>query len=101
MVWLLVAGIALIVAPVGGAAMRTGANLIAFMGALYALRGLGVVLSLAGGTGAVGVLLATLAVLFLYPMVMAAAFLVGLTDTWLDLRGLTPSRDPGSGGTGP
>lgn len=101
LVWLLVVGIALIVAPVGGAAERTGANLAAFMGALYALRGLGVVLSLAGAPGVPGVLLGTLAVLFFYPLVMAAAFLVGLTDTWLDLRGRTPSRDPGSGGTGP
>jgi len=101
LVWLLIVGIVLIVVAKGDAALRTGANLVAFMGALYALRGVAVVLSLVGTPGLPGALLAALAVLFLYPMVMAAMFLVGLTDTWLDFRGRAPSRDPGSGETGP
>lgn len=101
LVWLLVIGIALIVVPAGDAATRIGANLVAFMGALYAVRGVGVVRSFVGTPGVAGVLVTALAVLFLYPLVMAGAVLVGLTDTWLDLRGRTPSRDPGSGETGP
>lgn len=101
LVWLLIIGIVLIVVPQGDAALRTGANLVAFMGALYAMRGVGVVLSLVGTPGLSGVLLVAVAVLFLYPLVMATMFLVGLTDTWLDLRGRTPSRDPGSGEMGP
>lgn len=101
LVWLLIVGIVLIVAPLGDAAPRIGANLVAFMGALYAMRGVAVVVALAGTPGLPGVVLATLAAVFLYPLVMAAMFLVGLTDTWLDLRGRTPSRDPGSGESGP
>jgi hypothetical protein len=30
--------------------------------------------------------LGALLVVFLYPLVMAATFLVGLSDTWLDIR---------------
>ncbi|HEX7089241.1 MAG TPA: hypothetical protein VF192_03850 [Longimicrobiales bacterium] len=100
LVWLLVAGIALLVLPAGGAAQRAGWNLVAFMAGLYALRGLGVLLSLAGMPGRAGILLAAIVVPFLYPLVMAATVMVGLTDTWVDLRGRGPSGDSGSGATG-
>jgi len=86
LVWLLIAGILLVLLPLGEGALRAGSNVLTFMGALYALRGVAVFLALAGAPGPAGVLLAALAVLFLYPLVMAAAVVVGLTDTWLDLR---------------
>lgn len=100
LVWLLVAGIALLVLPTGEAAQRAGWNLVAFMAGLYALRGLGVLLSLAGNPGRAGLLLAAIVVPFLYPLVVAATVMVGLTDTWVDLRGRRPSGDSGSGATG-
>ena len=57
-----------------------------FMAALYALRGLAVLLALAGSPGPAAILLGGLALLFLHKLAMAATVMVGLSDTWLDLR---------------
>lgn len=86
LVWLLIAGIVLVVLPLGGGTVRAGSNLLAFMTVMYTLRGVGVLLALAGGLGVGGALLAAAAVVLLYPLVMLGTFLVGLIDTWLDLR---------------
>ncbi len=91
LVWLIVAGIVLVLVPgLGPGAVRVGSNLLTFMGALYALRGVAVVVSMSGGAFGVGglflVLFAALADRWIPPLVMALAVLVGLTDTWLDLR---------------
>jgi hypothetical protein len=86
MVWLLIAGLLLVVFPVGDLAARAGSNLMAFMGTLFALRGLGVLLVLAGMPGPLGLTLAFVVGLLLYPMVMAATFVIGLSDIWLDIR---------------
>lgn len=86
LVWVLIAGLALVVAPLGGMASRAGVNVLAFMVALYALRGLAVLLALVGMPGVVGTILAVVAALLLYPVVMTGAVVLGITDTWLDLR---------------
>lgn len=86
LVWLVVIAIVLIVLPFNDAITRAGANLATFMGALYALRGLAVMISLFGTPGWFGVVLSVVMVLFLFPMVLACTLVVGLTDTWLDLR---------------
>lgn len=86
LVWLLIAGILLVLLPVGGVASRTGTNLLTFMGALYALRGGAVMLALLGAPGPAAALLGGVAALLLYPLFMAAALVLGLSDTWLDLR---------------
>ena len=86
LVWLLILGIALLVLPGGEGASRAGANVLTFMAALYALRGAGVLLMIGGAPGPLGLFMGLLALLFLYPLVMAATVLVGLTDTWLDIR---------------
>lgn len=93
LVWVLIAGILLVVLPVEGAALRAGSNLVLFMAALYALRGMAVLLALTGmpGCGAIG--LGVLA-MFVLPMVMLGAAFVGLADTWIDLRA---RRTAGSG----
>src|SRR5690606_25169464 len=57
LVWLLVIGIALLVLPVDGIADRAGSNLLTFMAALYALRGLAVLLVLGGVPGPLGMLI--------------------------------------------
>jgi hypothetical protein len=89
MVWVLIAGLVLIIAPLAAWAPRLGSNLVVFMGALYALRGLAVmiavVLGLAGTQPGVLLALGVVAVL-LYPIVVAGTLLLGVTDTWLDLR---------------
>jgi hypothetical protein len=86
LVWLMIAGLLLVLFPVGELATRAGSNLLAFMGTLYALRGLGVLLVLAGMPGPLGITLAIVVGLLLYPMVMAATFVIGLSDIWLDIR---------------
>jgi hypothetical protein len=86
LVWLLIVGLALLLLPIGAEAARVGSNLLTFMAALYALRGLAVLVVIGGVPGPLGMLFGLLAVLFLYPLVMTATVLVGLTDTWLDIR---------------
>ncbi len=86
MVWLMVAGLMMVVLPFGAALTRTGANLLAFMAALYALRGFAVMLWLFGAPSILGGLFGAIVFLLLYPIVMTTTLLVGLTDTWLDLR---------------
>lgn len=95
LVWVLIAGIALIVLPLGEPAVRAGSNVLLFMGALYMLRGVAVVVAVMGSPGLGSAMLGLIAVFFL-PMVMVASVLVGLTDTWLDLRARRSPARPGS-----
>jgi hypothetical protein len=88
LVWLVIAGLVLVVAPLGETVMRAGYNLLLFMAALYVLRGVAVFVFLARGRPtALSVVVGTLAALFFYPVLFTAALLVGLGDTWLDVRG--------------
>lgn len=86
LIWLVVLGAALVVLPLQAGATRAGANLLLFMGALYAVRGLAVMVALFGAPSLLGGLFGVLLFLMLYPIVMATTLMVGLTDTWLDLR---------------
>jgi hypothetical protein len=99
LVWVLIVGLALALMPMAEWAPRLGLNLVVFMGALYALRGLGVmvelVVGMVGSHVAVLVVLAVVALL-LYPIVLAGTVLLGITDTWLDLRaGRRSANDEG------
>lgn len=86
LVWLIVCGIVLLLLPLGAASFRAGSNMLVFMGALYALRGTAVLVALTG-PGPVGLVATATAVMFLFPRVMTAILvLVGLSDTWLDIR---------------
>jgi hypothetical protein len=88
LIWVVVAGLALLVLPAGDGVLRAGYNLLVFMGALYALRGIAVFVFLARGAASVtSVVLGTLAAVLFYQLVLTAALLVGLGDTWLDVRG--------------
>lgn len=86
LIWLVVLGAALVVLPLNAVATRAGANVLTFMAALYALRGLAVMVALFGSPTLFGALFAVLLFLMLYPIMMATTLMVGLTDTWLDLR---------------
>ena len=99
LVWLFVAGVLVLVlgtfegagrlVPVLGTlegAERAGTNIVIFMGGLYALRGLAVVAFLSGGTSLTGLILVLLVFLLLPPVLLIGALVVGLGDTWLDLR---------------
>ncbi|HEX6926818.1 MAG TPA: DUF2232 domain-containing protein [Longimicrobiaceae bacterium] len=88
LVWLLIVGLALVLLPLADGFSRVGYNLIVFMTALYALRGVGVFLFVSvGASSVVMILFGALAAIFLYPLVLGAAVVVGLGDTWLDVRG--------------
>jgi hypothetical protein len=97
LVWLLIAGVVLLGLPLNALATRVGENLLTFMAVLYALRGVAVLVVVGGVPGPLGMLFGALLIVFLYPFVMATTFLVGLSDTWLDIRARrqTPSA-PGS-----
>ena len=86
LVWLLVAGAVMFILQPDGATGRVGLNLLAFTGALYALRGAGVAVALTRGVSALGWVLLALAFLLLAPFLFAAALLIGLGDTWVDIR---------------
>ncbi|HEX7238678.1 MAG TPA: DUF2232 domain-containing protein [Longimicrobiaceae bacterium] len=87
LVWVAIAGLLLVLLPGGGDAARVGANVLFFMGGLYALRGLGVILFTTRISPAVlAVCLAVLALSPLLQIVLVAALGVGLGDTWLDVR---------------
>jgi hypothetical protein len=98
LVWILIVGLTLLLLPLDDWAPRVGSNLVFFMGALYALRGLAVLVALV--LGLVGPQLPVLIVLglvgiFLYPIVVAGTLLLGVTDTWLDLRSGRRAKDDG------
>lgn len=96
-VWLFLGGMLLMLLPLNQLATRAGENLLAFMAALYALRGAAVLLVIGGAPGPLGLVIGAVLVVFLYPFVMATTFLVGLSDTWLDIRARREaSSTPGS-----
>ena len=88
LIWLLIGGLCLLVLPMGGLAFRVGENATLFMGGLYLLRGAAILLWIgaAAATSVWSGVLLVLAALFLYPVVLGTALVLGLSDTWIDLR---------------
>lgn len=97
MVWVLILGVVLILGfgwEVGWG--RAGVNLVAFSGALFALRGGAVLLHLSGGVGWWSGLFLVVGLVLAAPVMIAGASVVGLGDAWLDLRSRA-SRGDGPG----
>lgn len=87
LIWLLILGLLITVSPAGPLWTRIAANLLVLMGSLYALRGLAIFVYLAEGTRSVmAMIFGALVVLLLYPVVVTGALLMGIGDTWLDVR---------------
>jgi hypothetical protein len=86
LVWLMIVGLCLVVFRTGDGVTRFGANLAVFMGALYTVRGLGVVSFVSGGVSFLRGSLMVLAFLFAAPVVVGFTLLLGIADTWLDVR---------------
>lgn len=86
LVWLFIGGLLLLVLGVGEGWSRAGSNAVLFMGALYALRGVAVVMFFYGGVSLFGGALVALGLLFVAPVILGGAMVIGLGDTWLDLR---------------
>jgi hypothetical protein len=103
LVWGLIAGLTIVFLPTLAAFRTAGGNLLVFFGALYALRGLGVLAwflapgALAGGL-AVGLAMLLWPVLNVvavlgFMLLLIAALGLGLGDTWADWR-RRPSSTP-------
>ena len=86
LVWLFLIGLAMIVFGAGEGWTSGGGNAVVFMGGLYAMRGAAVLLFLSGGLTGLGFLFLIVGMLFLWPVLIPGALLVGVSDTWLDLR---------------
>ena len=85
-VWLLLTGLGLIVLGVGEGWTSAGTNAVVFMGGLYVMRGAAVLLFFNGSLTGLGLLLLAAGMLFLAPVLIMGALVVGVGDTWLDLR---------------
>ncbi len=88
LVWVLILGLALLVLPAGDWAGRAGVNMVTVMGGLYLLRGAAVLVWLGAAVISSGWVIAVwaIAALALYPLTIGTALVVGVSDTWLDLR---------------
>lgn len=86
LVWGVVLGVTLLVIPALRVAWPVGLNLVVFFGALYALRGLGV-LSWFLAPGKPTPMLLIVAACLAGPVVAVFATGLGLADTWIDWRG--------------
>ena len=84
--WLFIAGVVLLLTPWEDILARVGANTVVFMGALYALRGAAVILFLSGGLSLFGYVMLIFGLIFLPPLVLTGAMVIGIGDTWLDVR---------------
>lgn len=87
LVWILIGGIALLFVRGGEALARVGLNAVVFMGALYALRGAAVFTFLSGGFSLFGYVMLAFVLVIAAPAVLGVALLIGIGDTWLDVRG--------------
>lgn len=86
LVWVFIAGLFLLLVGGGDPWSRAGSNAVVFMGALYVLRGAAVVTFFSGGLTFLGFVLLVIGLLFIAPVLLAGALVIGLGDTWLDLR---------------
>lgn len=86
LVWLLIAGLLLSVTRWGDAVVRVGSNAVVFMGALYALRGSAVFMFISGGLSLFGYVMLAIALVLAAPVVVGVAMVVGIGDTWFDVR---------------
>lgn len=92
LVWLLVLGLLLLVVQWGDALARLGSNAVVFMSALYALRGVAVFLFISGGLSLFGMVTFVIGLVLAAPVLFGAAMLIGIGDTWLDIRARAGER---------
>jgi len=86
LIWALVAGMTLTVLPSLQALRVFGANLVVFFGALYALRGFGVIAWFYPQLTLGAQFAVSFAAVVLFPVSLALAVGLGVTDTWFDWR---------------
>lgn len=88
LMWIAIVGLALLLVPAGETVSRLAQNVLVFMGGLYVLRGTAVLFwlgsALAGSGWTAALWLA--AGLLLYPLALVLALMLGVGDTWVDVR---------------
>ena len=85
LIWGIIAGLVIVVLPLTGMVRSVGVNLLVFFGALYAMRGMGVLIwFLAPGRWTVVFL--TIFTLLFWHVVGLVAVAIGIGDTWFDWR---------------
>jgi hypothetical protein len=95
LIWVLIGALAVLVMRLGPVESRIALNLLVFMGALYALRGFAVFVFLAKGIQSIpAMILGLVALVVLYPVALTAALMMGVSDTWLDVRNRIVSANP-------
>lgn len=85
LIWGLIAGLFVLVVPMPNALAALGVNCLVFFGALYALRGLGVLVWFLAPGRWMAVLWSIVLVMF-WSVIAAVALVIGVGDTWLDWR---------------
>lgn len=85
LVWILVIGLLMLVLQ-SGVTARLGQNALVFMGALYAVRGAAVFLFVSGGMSLLWYVAFGVLLVLVTPVMLGTAALIGIGDTWLDLR---------------
>lgn len=85
LIWGLIVGITTLVVPALAELRTAGLNLLVFFGALYVVRGLGVLSVLLAPKRWTKVLLVAVGILA-WPVLAAFALALGVGDTWLDWR---------------
>ena len=88
LVWGLIVGITLVLVEAFAELRGAGINLLVFFGALYVVRGAGVLAWLLGPKRWARVLLVTVGVIA-WQLLAPFALVLGVGDTWLDWRGRT------------
>ena len=97
LIWGPALGLTLALLPTLAALRPVGENLLVFFGALYLLRGLGIVAWLFSAASTATIILAGIAAVAIPPLAPSFALGLGITDTWVDWRGrlgATPSSSP-------
>ena len=95
LIWILIGALILYLLPLVELADRIALNMILFMMVLYALRGVAVFVFLASGARSIATMvLGAVALLFLYPVAIMAALVMGVGDTWLDVRSRVAKANP-------
>ena len=97
LIWALVAGMTITVLPALDALRVVGANLVVFFGALYALRGFGVIAWFYPQHTLGAQLAASAAAVVLLPVSLPLAVGLGVTDTWIDWRRRVRTADSPAG----
>ena len=88
LVWIAIVGLVLFLVPAGEVISRLARNALVFMGGLYVLRGVAVLFwvgAALAGSGWTAALWVAAGVL-LYPLALALALMLGVGDTWVDVR---------------